>query len=61
MVVGGENDPRDEKPLLRDAQPLRAAVCLKAAGFGVVGFWPCGCLLYTSPSPRDSGESRIPS
>ena len=23
--------------------------------------WCMGCLLYTSPSPRDSGQSRMPS
>eukprot|EP00831_Metopus_contortus_P065443 TRINITY_DN5846_c0_g1_i2.p1 TRINITY_DN5846_c0_g1~~TRINITY_DN5846_c0_g1_i2.p1 ORF type:complete len:430 (+),score=64.55 TRINITY_DN5846_c0_g1_i2:40-1329(+) len=28
-------------------------------GFGVLGFW--GCLLYTSPSPRDLSTSRMPS
>ena len=24
-------------------------------------YWPRGCLLYTSPSPRDVEESRMPS
>ena len=25
------------------------------------GFWPSGCLLYTSPSPRDQRGARMPS
>ena len=28
---------------------------------GMVGAPACGCLLYTSPSPRDVEESRMPS
>ena len=27
----------------------------------VYGFWAWGCLLYTSPSPRDKRQSRMPS
>ena len=27
----------------------------------VTGIGCCGCLLYTSPSPRDAHESRMPS
>ena len=30
-------------------------------GAGLVGFLPLGCLLYTSPSPRDDVISRMPS
>ena len=29
--------------------------------WGIVGRWTYYCLLYTSPSPRDVEESRMPS
>ena len=29
--------------------------------FGIMGFTALGCLLYTSPSPRDLSTSRMPS
>ena len=34
--------------------------CLLAE-LGIKGFTPAGCLLYTSPSPRDPNRSRMPS
>ena len=41
------------------------AVALPAALFGMGGvlyqYRPAGCLLYTSPSPRDMRRSRMPS
>ena len=30
-------------------------------GFELGGKWPRDCLLYTSPSPRDKRQSRMPS
>ena len=49
---------RDWKEILR-AQPWLGAVIVGA----VVGIWIyfLGCLLYTSPSPRDLSTSRMPS
>ena len=40
-----------------------SAVLMVMAGFGTrLGMWSyTGCLLYTSPSPRDVEESRMPS
>ena len=29
--------------------------------FGIMGYTALGCLLYTSPSPRDTERSRMPS
>ena len=29
--------------------------------FGIMGYTALGCLLYTSPSPRDKRQSRMPS
>ena len=58
------------------AHPALAALTAKLAQQGVSGFVACGstgeaaaldkseqraCLLYTSPSPRDVEESRMPS
>ena len=47
------------------ADALYAAVAEAAVRGGLVGFTPQNlantCLLYTSPSPRDAHESRMPS
>ena len=34
---------------------------LGEVGFQILGIQPIGCLLYTSPSPRDQRGSRMPS
>ena len=56
-----------------DGVQRRSFVKLMAASFGLAGLGmsgcrrpehvilPYGCLLYTSPSPRDAHESRMPS
>ena len=42
--------------------PLHQAPFLLAAGFGIIALvLSMRCLLYTSPSPRDVEESRMPS
>ena len=40
---------------------LRAFVMLVALGIAVIAIFISGCLLYTSPSPRDATLSRMPS
>ena len=41
-------------------QPIRAERADQLFGSGVTA-WACSCLLYTSPSPRDKRQSRMPS
>ena len=48
----------DMRVLLLGLSPLTAAAAVMLAGCGVRGFT---CLLYTSPSPRDKRQSRMPS
>ena len=38
---------------------LGGAICIEVKGKKVLDLW--GCLLYTSPSPRDATLSRMPS
>ena len=38
-----------------------SSVCIKKRSLNSVGGFPEGCLLYTSPSPRDLSTSRMPS
>ena len=45
-----------------DIKPERVIRCGKKDNFWEMGdTGPCGCLLYTSPSPRDGLLSRMPS
>ena len=53
----------DDKKYLKLANNQLREI-LKGAGFGillVLPFSPITCLLYTSPSPRDKRQSRMPS
>ena len=50
---GGVTWTEDEK-----GQTFIATTC---QGIGASIWWPCNCLLYTSPSPRDRTRSRMPS
>ena len=55
-VVVGKIESVEQHP---DADRLR--VCQVNDGNGSVHNVVCGCLLYTSPSPRDQRGSRMPS
>ena len=64
------NDVTDHGPFEYDAQddyptfciPTAQAVAKDPNSFGIVlGGSGNGCLLYTSPSPRDGATSRMPS
>ena len=46
---------------LVDKSAEKIVKTVKAAGAVVSGPIPLPCLLYTSPSPRDAHESRMPS
>ena len=50
-----------EDILRRDLSHLLRGALDKAAIAGTGGTQPLGCLLYTSPSPRDKRQSRMPS
>ena len=52
-------ETEDKKYLKLANKQLREI--LKGAGFGILLILPFSCLLYTSPSPRDSRKSRMPS
>ena len=51
-------EPEDTSYLL--AEVIDTSVLTDASGAYTVS-WPLICLLYTSPSPRDVEESRMPS
>ena len=52
--VSGEKYNKDPRNIAKKAEEY-----LKSTGVGDTSFW--GCLLYTSPSPRDGLLSRMPS
>ena len=52
-IIFGETKPGFEITL--DGKPIRVS----SEGYFLLGF--SSCLLYTSPSPRDAHESRMPS
>ena len=54
-----DSDHADNCLWMRARPTCQATDCNKAADTGSVHF--CGCLLYTSPSPRDATLSRMPS
>ena len=41
--------------------PDQVTIEQKAIGLNYIDTYHRSCLLYTSPSPRDSGKSRMPS
>ena len=49
----------EAKPSLKFFDWCAVLICTLLAGGGV--FWSAACLLYTSPSPRDTILSRMPS
>ena len=53
------NDVKEEKSM-KFLQKLGKALMLPVAVLPICGIL-MGCLLYTSPSPRDVEESRMPS
>ena len=66
VSISYEFDPNDQlKAMELDASEFNNKYVkekdedLKSIANGITGFK--GCLLYTSPSPRDSGKSRMPS
>ena len=55
-------DPREALTLVMQHAPhILVAVEEVGVGFKVARPYPEGCLLYTSPSPRDRTRSRMPS
>ena len=59
------NDPNAENPFTDPVDRARAEFVVgggnTASHENFYGYEPDGCLLYTSPSPRDSMTSRMPS
>ena len=53
------NDPLEGAAGSRDAEDFEKF--LLDCGIHLLDITPCSCLLYTSPSPRDSYGSRMPS
>ena len=41
--------------------PTHGEIHIIGSGPGDISFLTCNCLLYTSPSPRDKRQSRMPS
>ena len=48
-------------PLITAPDPARVAAALVTFEPGARTAWHTHCLLYTSPSPRDKRQSRMPS
>ena len=57
LMAKGHYDPKLQLPLVPCSD---GAGKITGLGPGVSG-WALGCLLYTSPSPRDKRQSRMPS